>query len=144
VIAGFASGRHYGNSSGVAVDHNIHKNIKTYGNTIRRNAIGRKGVAKVFVAATAGAVVAIHDSKHFGTAGCEQKIMSPYRVFDHREHYIAAIAIKRMSFGKINGLGIVNSSARRQVLFCIMLIETNEVGNLLALQIYDFKPITFF
>jgi hypothetical protein len=80
-------------------------------------------------------VVSINDSKHFGTAGCEQKVVTSNSVFYHREHHVAAIAVERMAFGQVNRFGIVDGSARRQVFILVVEIEANEIGDLFSVKI---------
>ena len=86
----------------------------------------------------------IEHAEHLEAAGSEEKVVTADRVLDDRPHRAAAIRIKNIAGGQVDGVRVVNRAARRQPLAAIIERERDEIRDLFALGIDDFEPFALF
>ena len=87
--------------------------------------------------------VSINNTKCIFTAWSEQKVVFPTCVVDDFEHDVASVGVERITSCEIYAACVIKCSAVRYHLVGVMLIESDQVGNLNASRINHGQSLTF-
>jgi len=143
MISGTAFRRQHADFAAFPVYGYMHKNIEADRDFIGENAIRLQRFTQVSEASSVRMGIAINDTESICAAGSEQKIMTADSIFHNLKHNIASVRVKWVSFGQKDSFRIINGPSGRKVFFGIVLVKTDEIGDLFSLDIGNGKSFSF-